>query len=72
MWRVWNRILVVCFSLATVGTLVGVAFEFDHLTAQRSDLAVFAARAALAIAVFAVLAVYVWACDRCQDYLSQE
>ena len=70
MWRFWNKILIACFSIAATAVLVGIDIGFERVVPDRSGLTGTGAAASLAFAIFAVLAVYAWACDRCDDYLS--
>jgi hypothetical protein len=69
-WRAWNKMLVISFSAAAAGILACIAALLDILVPKGSALGFLAWTAALVVAIVLVVSGYVWACDKCEDYLN--
>lgn len=70
-WHVWNKLFVVSLAFAVAGTLACVAALLDMLVPHASALSFLCWSAAVVVAVVLLVNGYVWACDRCEEYLSQ-
>jgi hypothetical protein len=62
--------LVISFSVAAAGILVCAAGLLDILVPTASIWWFMLRMVALAAAIILIVSEYVWACDKCEDYLS--
>jgi hypothetical protein len=68
-WHTWKRIVTVSFSMAAAGVLVCAVASIQGIIPGSTVLGTLVSMCASAAVMLAVLAGYIWACDKGQDFL---